>query len=286
MSSDDMTGRVCLVTGANSGLGFATSEALARMGAHIVMVCRNSDRGEAARSKIKRSTGRESGIDMLLCDLSSLQSIRELAQELLRNYSKINILVNNAGLFNLSRKLTVDNYENTFAVNYLSQFLLTNLLLNRLVDSSPSRVIIVSSTGHYSGHINFDDLQAKRGYGGFRAYSQSKLAQIVFTHELAKRLQGTRVTVNSLHPGTVGTNIWSRPAGKLGFVMNIFKPFLTSPDKGAETIVYLATSRDVESVSGEYFEKKHVKKSSRESYDSEVAQRLWNVSSQLTYLEK
>ena len=204
----------------------------------------------------------------------------------MKNYPKIHVLVNNAGLFNLRRKMTVDNYENTFAVNYLSQFLLTNLLLERLAASAPSRIVIVSSIGHYSGHINFDDLQAEKGYGGFKAYSQSKLAQILFTHELAKRLQGTHVTANSLHPGAVGTNIWSRPAGRFGFIMRIFKPFLTSPDKGAETSVYLTSSPDVENVSGEYFEKKRIKKSSEESYDSAVAERLWNVSAQLTHLEK
>ena len=145
--------------------------------------------------------------------------------------------------------------------------------------------MIVSSTGHYSGHINFDDLQAERGYGGFKAYSQSKLAQILFTHELAKRLQGTHVSVNSLHPGAVGTNIWSRPAGRFGFIMKIFKPFLTSPEKGAETSVYLASSPDVENVSDEYFEKKCIKKSSKKSYDSVVAERLWSVSAQLTHLK-
>ena len=241
-------------------------------------------KGEKARSEVKSGAGRESEIDLLLCDLSSLNSVRDLARDLLTIYPRINVLVNNAGVFNLSRKLTVDGYESTFAVNYLSQFLLTNLLLERLIASAPSRIVVVSSTSHYNGHIDFDDIQANQRYSGFRSYSQSKLAQILFTHELATRLRGTRVTVNSLHPGAVATNIWSRPAGRFGFITSIFKPFLLSPEEGAETIVYLASSPQVEDVSGKYFEKKLVKESSTESYDTAIAERLWNESARLTGL--
>ena len=176
----------------------------------------------------------------------------------------------------------MDGYENTFATNYLAPFLLTNLQLDLLKASAPSRIINVSSVGHYNGHINFDDLNLEKEYGGWKAYGQSKLALVLFTHELAKKLQGTGVTVNSVHPGTVATNIWSRPLGPVGFIMALPKLFMTTPRQGAETIVYLASSPDAKDLNGEYLEKLKVKKSSDESYDEEIAQRLWDVSAKLT----
>jgi NAD(P)-dependent dehydrogenase (short-subunit alcohol dehydrogenase family) len=193
-------------------------------------------------------------------------------------------LINNAGLFNQRRHVTTDGYENTFATNYLAPFLLTNLQLELLRASAPSRIINVSSVGHYNGHINFDDLNLEKEYGGWKAYGQSKLALVLFTHELAKKLQGTEVTVNSVHPGTVATNIWTRPLGPAGFIMALPKLFMTSPERGAETIVYLASSPEASVLNGEYLEKLKVKKSSDESYDEEIAQRLWDVSAKLTHL--
>ncbi len=279
-----MRGKVCIVTGANSGIGKETVAELAKMGASPVMVCRNREKGEAELSEARKESGNDS-VDLLIADLSSLQSVRGLVDEFRKKYSSVHVLVNNAGLFNVRRHLTVDGYEMTFAVNYLSPFLLTNLLLDRLKQSAPSRIVNVSSVGHYNGHINFDDLQAEKSYGGWAAYSQSKLALVLFTRLLARKLEGTWVTVNSLHPGTVATNIWSRPAGPLGFIMKIPKLFMTGPREGAETPVYLASSPEVNDVSGEYFEKKKAKKSSEESYDEGIAEKLWNVTMQLVLLD-
>jgi NAD(P)-dependent dehydrogenase (short-subunit alcohol dehydrogenase family) len=278
-----MRDKIVMVTGANSGIGKAASLALAKMGATVVMVARNKERGEAARSEIIRKSQNNS-IDLLLADLSSLESVRKLATDFREKYSELHVLINNAGLFNQRRRVTADGYENTFATNYLATFLLTNLQLGLLKGSAPSRIINVSSVGHYNGHINFDDLNLEKEYGGWKAYGQSKLALVLFTHELAKKLQGTGVTINAVHPGTVATNIWSRPFGPVGFIMALPKLFMTSPEKGAETIVYLASSPDAKALSGEYLEKLKVKKSSDESYDEEIAQRLWDVSAKLTRL--
>lgn len=278
-----MKDRVVMVTGANSGIGKAASLALAKMGATVVMVSRKKERGEAARSEVIRKSQNNS-IDLLLADLSSLESVRILASDFQKKYSKLHVLINNAGLFNQRRRVTSDGYENTFATNYLASFLLTNLQLDLLKASAPSRIINVSSVGHYNGHINFDDLNLERKYGGWKAYGQSKLALVLFTHELAKKLQGTGVTVNAVHPGTVATNIWSRPFGPASFIMVLPKLFMTSPEKGAETIVYLASSPDAKDLNGEYVEKLKAKKSSDESYDEEIAQRLWDISAKLTRL--
>jgi NAD(P)-dependent dehydrogenase (short-subunit alcohol dehydrogenase family) len=278
-----MEDNVVMITGANSGIGRAASLALAKMGATLVMVARNKERGEAARSEIIRKSQNNS-VDLLLADLSSLESVRQLATDFKKKYSRLDVLINNAGLFNQRRRVTADGYENTFATNYLASFLLTNLQLDLLKASAPSRIINVSSVGHYNGHINFDDLNLEEEYGGWKAYGQSKLALVLFTHELAKKLQGTGVTVNAVHPGTVATKIWSRPFGPVGFIMALPKLFMTSPEKGAETIVYLASSSDAKGLNGEYLEKLKVKKSSDESYDEEIAQRLWDVSAKLTRL--
>ncbi len=279
-----MKDRVCMVTGANSGIGRATALELAKMGATVVMVVRNQPKGEAAMSEIKKESHNNS-VDLLLADLSSLESVRQLASQFQTKYSKLHVLINNAGLFNQRRHLTPDGYEMTYAINYLAPFLLTNLLLDQLKSSAPSRIVNVSSVGHYNGRINFDDLSMEKDYGGWKAYQQSKLALVLFTHELAKKLQGTGVTVNSLHPGTVATNIWSRPMGPMGFIMALPKLFMRSAKEGAETVVYLASSVEVKDVTGEYLEKLKVKKSSDESYNEEIAKRLWDVSTQLTHLE-
>jgi len=283
--SDKMTmkDKVVMVTGANSGIGKAASLALAEMGATVVMVARSKEGGEAARSEIVRKS-QNNAVDLLLADLSSLESVRILSSEFQKKYSSLHVLINNAGLFNQRRRVTADGYENTFATNYLAPFLLTNLQLDLLKASAPSRIINVSSVGHYNGHINFDDLNLETDYGGWKAYGQSKLALVLFTHELAKKLQGTGVTVNAVHPGTVATNIWSRPLGPVGFIMALPKLFMISPDQGAETIVYLASSPDAKGLNGEYLEKLKVKKSSNESYDEEIAQRLWDVSAKVTRL--
>ncbi len=272
-----------MITGANSGIGKAACIQLARMGATIVMVCRDRKKGEHALIDIKTKSGNDS-IELLLADLGSFNSVRQLAEEFEAKHDRLHVLVNNAGLFRFRRSPTVDGFETTFQVNYLSHFLLTNLLLEVLKRSAPSRIISISSVAHYGGHIDFERLQSGGSPAGWTAYSQSKLAQVLFTYELARRLQGTGVTANCLHPGAVATNIWGNAAGPAGFLTKVVRLFLLSPQKGAETPVFLASSPEVEGLSGQYFERKQSKRTSTESYDEGVAQRLWQDSADFTGL--
>jgi len=270
-----LDGKTCLVTGANSGMGKETALALAQMKATVVMVCRNKRKGEAARREISKKAGNES-VDLLLCDLSSLAEVRGLAAEVRNRYGKLHVLVNNAGLLSFSGK-TVDGFETTFAVNYLAPFLLTNLLLELLKSSAPSRVVNVASVTHFGGHIDLAAIENRDTPWGFGAYSNSKLALVMFTYELARRLEETGVTANCLHPGGVATGIWRIPPV-------LVRPFLKSAKKGAETSIYLASAPDVEKVSGEYFEDKVAKKSSDESYEEKKALALWDATSKLVGL--
>ena len=217
-------------------------------------------------------------VELMLADLASLDSVRAFAKCYGESHDSLRVLLNNAGVARLRRSLTVDGVETTFQVNYLSPFLLTNLLLPLLKRSAPSRIVNVSSVSHYGGHIDLGDLQFERGYRVMRAYSRSKLAQVLFTHELARRLEGTGVTANCLHPGTVATNIWGGTLGRASFLGKVTRLFLPSPEKGASTQVYLASSPEVEEVSGEYFEPDGKKRSSAESYDEALAKRLWDAS--------
>ena len=284
MAAHSLTGRVCMVTGANSGIGRATAEKLAELGATVVMVSRDRGRGEKALDEVKRKTGCGS-VELMTADLASLDSVRNLAHEYEEKHGSLHVLVNNAGLARVRRSTTADGNEYTFQVNYLSHFLLTNLLLDLLKKSAPSRIVNVSSTSHFGGRIDFDDLGMERGYGVMKAYSRSKLAQVLFTHELARRLEGTGVSVNCLHPGAVATNIWSNYLGPLSFLGKLSRLFLASPEKGAETSVYLASSGDVEGVSGKYFYRMKEKTSSAASYDEASARRLWDVSASLVGLD-
>src|SRR6266699_1360634 len=210
-----MKGKICIVTGANSGIGKAAALGLAQMGATIVMVCRNQIKGEEAQNEIKEKSGNDA-VDLMLADLSSQASIRQLAENFQQHYQQLYVLINNAGGVNLNRRETVDGLEMTFAVNYLAPFLLTNLLLEKLKASVPARIVNVSSESHQSGYIKMDDLELEKGYRLMRAYGQSKLALVLFTYELARRLQGTGVTANCLHPGFVATNIGQNGVGSVG----------------------------------------------------------------------
>lgn len=223
-------------------------------------------------------------VELLVADFASLDSVRALAKEYLKKHDSLHVLVNNVGGVNVTRSLTADGFETTFQVDYLSHFLLTNLLLEVLEKSAPSRIINVSSASHYRGHLNFDDLQMKKRYGVMKAYSQAKLAQVLFTYELSKRLEGTGVTVNSLHPGAVATNIWKSPMGPFSFLGNISRLFLLSPERGAETPVYLASSQEVDGATGRYYDHMREKQSSTESYDRATAEKLWDESEKLTGL--
>jgi retinol dehydrogenase 14 len=278
-----MDGKTVLITGGNSGIGKAAALELASMGAAVVIVSRDKARGEAAVSQISSQSGTgKRKADLIVADLASLASVRSLASEFNQRYDKLDVLVNNAGVILGTRSTTADGLETTFEVNYLSHFLLTNLLLDKLKKSAPSRIINVTSDAHTSGHMGFQDLQEENGYGAMKAYSQSKLAQVLFTYELSKRLAGTGVMVNCLHPGVVATN-WGRHSwGVTGIFLRIFGFLMLKPSGGADTVVYLASSPDVKDVTGKYFFKRKERKSSDESYNQEEAAKLWEVSLKLS----
>jgi len=285
MNNDStMQGKICLITGANSGVGKATSLALARMGATVVMVSRDAARGEEALKEVQAHSDNQN-VHLLQADLSSQQSIRALVEQFQQQFSQLHVLINNAGVFPLGRRESVDGLEMAFAVNYLAPFLLTNLLLDTLKASAPARIVNVSSDSHEQGYINMDDLQSKQGYSLYKVYGQSKLALVLFTYELARRLEGTGVTVNALHPGFVATNIAQRDLGPfLRLIARVVMLFGISPEEGAKTSVYLASSPDVEGVTGKYFVKSAPRRSVAISYDEALQQRLWEESVKLTHL--
>ena len=284
MTSNEMAGRTCLITGATNGIGKETAIALAKMGASVVLVARDERKGRAAQSELKERSGADS--ELLLADLASLADVRRLAEEYRSRHDKLHVLINNAGAYNSKRELSKDGYEMTIAVNHLAHFLLTDLLLDVIKASAPARIINVSSGAHSGAKMDFDDLQAESGYGvGMRAYGQSKLANVLFTNELARRLEGANVAVNSLHPGVVRTGFGRNAKGVIGGIFAVFqfvgRPFLLSSAQGAETSIYLASSPDVETTTGEYFVKSKSVASNDESNDPEVARRLWDVSEEL-----
>lgn len=279
-----MKGKVCMITGANSGIGKATALGLVKMGITVVMVCRNRNRGEAAMDEIKAQSGNES-VELMIADLASQKSIRQLVKDFTDKYQQLHVLINNAGVAKANRTLTVDGIETTFAINYLAPFLLTNLLLDALKASTPARIVNVSSMVHKWGAIDFDNLQGEKRYDMDKAYNQSKLAIVLFTYELARRLQGTGVTVNSLEPGLVATDFGREYTGfKRLMTTKIWRSFVKSPEKGAETSIYLASSLEVEGITGKHFTNKKAAKSSKRSHDESVWQRLWQVSEELTEL--
>ncbi|MEE8152584.1 MAG: SDR family oxidoreductase [candidate division NC10 bacterium] len=276
-----MAGKTCILTGANTGIGKATALGLAKMGATVVMVCRSLERGEAAMAEIKRGSGNDS-VSLLLADLSSRAAIHRLAADFKAKYPNLHVLINNAAIIPKKRTVAEDGLETQFAVNHVAYFLLTNLLLDQLKASAPSRIINVSSQVHNGASIDFDDLQSERSYSPTRVYGWTKLANVLFTYELAHRLEGTRVTVNCLHPGTVATNMLAdyMPGG-LRFLA---KRIGVSSEEGAQTSLFLATSPEVEGVSGKYFVNQGAVHSSKASYDKTAARRLWQVSAELTGL--
>lgn len=283
MAAANLEGRTCLVTGATSGIGEETAAGLARCGARVILVARSRERGEASVARVKTKTGNRA-VELLLADLASQEQIRELAGQVLERCSSLHVLVNNAAVIHLSRQTTADGYEMTFAVNHLAYFLLTRLLLDRIVESRPARIVNVASNGHKYGKLDFDDLQSERSYSCVRVYGTSKLANVLFTYELARRLEGTGVTANCLHPGAVSTGLGMNN-GRLGrIVIPLLRPFFLTPEAGAKTSIYLASSDEVENVSGKYFVKCKPKASSPDSCNEALAQRLWEKSSQLTGL--
>ncbi len=281
-----MQGKICLVTGASSGIGKATALGLAKMGATVVMVCRDANKGEAALSEIKPKSG-SSSVDLLLADLSSQEAIRRLVTEYKSKYQQLHVLINNAGAYYTKRRVTVDGLEAMFAVNYLARFLLTSLLLDIIKRSAPARIINVAGAYHAKGKIDFNDMQGEKDFEGQRANHQSKLADVLFTYELARRLEGTGVTVNCLHPGMVATDLIDKDRDFPRFFKYLYKlsrPLQKSPARGAETSIYLASSPEVEGITGRYFVDKKIAPSSPESHDTQLAKRLWEVSEKLAKL--
>jgi NAD(P)-dependent dehydrogenase (short-subunit alcohol dehydrogenase family) len=279
-----MEGRTVVVTGANSGVGRATALALARAGAHTVLTARSEERGGQALADIRRDSGSDQ-VELVVFDLGDLASVRQGAEAILGRCPRIDVLVNNAGLVQSERHETVDGYEATFGINHLGPFLLTQLLTERLVASAPARVVNVASTAHRGARkgLDFDDLQSTRHYRGMEAYSRSKLANMLFTVALAQRLSGTGVTANSLHPGTVASGFArdDDATGFLAFGVKVIKPFILTPEKGARTSVYLATSADVADVTGQYFVKCRPRIPSPAALDEAAATLLWSISEEL-----
>jgi len=275
--SQTMQGKICLITGATLGIGKETALGLARRGAHVAIVGRDADRTRAAADWIGREAGTKE-VAFLLADLSSLAEVRGLARDFKARYSRLDVLVNNAGGIFTRREESADGFERTWALNHLSYFLLTLELLELLKASAPARIINVASTMHTGGTIDFDDLQGEKSYGGIRAYSQSKLANVLFTYALARRLKGTGVTANCLHPGGVATGFGQNTPGALQLLLRLARPFLISAEQGAATSIYLASSPDVEGISGGYFAKCKPTRSAAASHDEALQERLWALS--------
>jgi NAD(P)-dependent dehydrogenase (short-subunit alcohol dehydrogenase family) len=277
-----MTGKTVLITGATGGIGRAAAVGLASMGARVGITGRDRARADEAAAGIVRESGNPA-VDVFVGDLSSQAEVRRLADEVLAAYPRLDVLLNNVGGFWAHRHVTVDGLEHTFALNHLAPFLLTSLLLARLQASAPARVVTVSSGAQSMGRIDFDDLMGERKYSGSDAYNQSKLANVMFTYELAKRLEGTGVTATALHPGLTNT-AFSAEDPSMRLLVAVMRPFMGSPNRGADTAVYLSSSHEAAGLSGRYFAKRKERKSNESSYDTAITTRLWNVSEQLVGL--
>lgn len=277
----EMKNKICMVTGANSGIGKVTALELARMGAAVVMVCRNKEKGERAAAEIADLTGNKE-MHLIIGDLSSQQEIRTVANEFRRKFGSLHVLVNNAGGLVPTRQFTADGIEKTFAVNHLGYFLLTNLLLDVLIKSAPSRIVNVASSVHHYAKLDFGNLQGERKYRQFQAYSLSKLENVLFSYELARRLDGSGVTVNCMEPGAVFTNFYNNSGIGLKLFSSLFGWTMRSSEKGAETVIYLASSPDVAGVTGKYFKDKKAIASSKLSMDPEISRSLWELSERMT----
>lgn len=270
----DLKDKICIITGATSGIGRETAKELARKGAVLVLPIRDSLKGDILKDEILEQVP-EAQLDFMHCDLASFASIREFATAFKKKYKNLHVLINNAGIWETKRNLTSDGIEKNFAVNHLAPFLLTNLLLTTLKASAPARIVNVASDAHKQGKINFSDLEFEKKYSTLGSYAQSKLANILFTKKLSQKLKGTGVTTNCLHPGVVSTNLFDKMPKLLMGAMNLF---MISPQKGAQTTLFLATSPQVEHVSGEYFAKSKSKKPAPQALRQDTADKLWEIS--------
>ncbi len=280
-----MAGKTVLITGATDGIGKEAAKALAGEGANVIIVGRNPRKTETALADIRKAS-KGGNVQAMLADLSMQSEVRRLAAEFKANHARLDVLINNAGVIQVRRKLTPDGFEMTWAVNHLAYFLLTHELLDLLTASASSRILNTASSGHYYGTLRFANLQPRWGYTFWGAYTQSKLANVVFTYELARRLEGTGVTANAVHPGLVATNL-GRNNGPLAW---LFQPLVIlpgiSPQEGARPLVYLASAPEMEKVTGKYFDRMRMRKSSAESYGREVQRRLWEVSEEMVGMVK
>jgi retinol dehydrogenase 14 len=276
-----MTGKTVLITGGTGGIGRATATRLASMGARVGITGRDLGRAQRAAAEIASESG-QGVVDAFGADMSSQAEVRRLADEVLSAYPRLDVLINNVGGFWSHRHVTADGLEQTFALNHLAPFLLTSLLLDRLIASAPARIVTVSSGAHSTGRVDFDDLMGERKYSGQRAYNQSKLANVMFTYELARRLAGTGVTATALHPGLTNTSFSAEdPARVLAPLVKVMRPFMKKPERGADTSVYVASSPEVEGISGQYFANRESKKSNKSSYYTQATARLWRLSADL-----
>lgn len=280
-TTPNLNGKICLITGATNGIGMETALALARIGATVVIAGRDSARTAATRAEIQNKSGNPT-VHALVADLAALAEVRRLAREFRDRFNRLDVLVNNAGLIARERRLTADGYESTFAVNHLAPFLLTHELLDPLKASAPARVVIVASMAHQRGKIHFDDLNLERSWSAWKAYNQSKLANVMFTYELARRLRGTGVTANCLHPGVVGSNLSRGGDTVTALFFRAISFLLLTPEQGAQTSIYLGSAPEVEGVTGKYFSRKKPVQSSALSHDVAAQQRLWQVSCRMT----
>jgi len=281
-----MSEKIILITGATSGIGKVAAHAVAANGWYVVLAGRDTQKSRDTAGQIRAATGNEK-VDFMTADLSSLKEVRRLAREFNERYSRLDVLVNNAGAYFASRETSVDGYEKTFALNHLAPFLLTNLLLAALARSPSPRVVTTSSAAHQAGRLNFDDLQSSTRYPGlgWTAYANSKLANVFFTYELARRSNGYKYTANTFHPGFVASGFGRNNHGLIGLGVRLSQLLALSPEKGAETLVYLASSSEVEGITGKYFSSKKETPSSQLSHDGETAQQLWEASEKLTGLK-
>lgn len=276
-----MVGKICLVTGATSGIGLVTARELARMGATVVLMARSRERGEATRAAIAAQTGNQR-VELILADFASLASVRAGAAAMGERYGHLDVLVNNAGIIAGERRLSADGYELTFAVNHLAPFLLTALLGEALRAAGTARVVTVSSRAHMLGRGRFEDGRAPGRYNAMQAYGESKLANVLFTYELARRLDGSGVSANCLHPGAVRTGFGAGERGFFAAALRLAAPLMLSPEQGAQTSIFLTASPEVEGVTGKYFVKRRAQTSSPTSYDRGLQASLWSLSEELT----
>lgn len=276
-----MTNKTILITGATSGIGKEEALALAAMGHTIVMLVRNETKALSVKNEIIASTGNKD-IDSFIFDLSSMEEVRSVSQKIKLKYPVIDVLINNAGMIYPERKVSPDGYELTFALNHLGHFLLTNLLMENIIAAPQGRIINLSSEAHKFGTMNFDDINLEKGYGSMKAYGQSKLANLLFTFELQRRLAGTNVTVNAVHPGVVKTNFGNEYKGLVALMMKLVRPFMRNARKGAETVVWLASGPEAAELRGKYFKDKKAIASTKESRNIEKSKLLWDVSEEMT----